>query len=280
MLEFHSLQGPVAQSGSAPRSHRGGQGFKSPQVHRQDRSRGSSGAVDEIPSDRDDRRDLCRFRGRSGLFGVVEGAGRRGGRADVASFGCVSGMAGLRRFPGAGQFAVWGCRLTRGWCRADAEGRHSVVVVRRWRAVIRVGRPGRNRSGGGGRGRPRAGGSRVAWGTHWRMRRAVPAESNIASRAPAITSTGMVRRRNAPSGNTGSRSVRGLKCEKVSITWSRAGRACGESRPATAHIERSAPQRPKGRRSRALNSQPIFCRPTPPGHSRARRVTRSGRRVA
>jgi uncharacterized protein with GYD domain len=28
------LQGPVAQSGSAPRSHRGGQGFKSPQVHR------------------------------------------------------------------------------------------------------------------------------------------------------------------------------------------------------------------------------------------------------
>lgn len=33
MLEFHSLQGPVAQSGSAPRSHRGGLGFKSPQVH-------------------------------------------------------------------------------------------------------------------------------------------------------------------------------------------------------------------------------------------------------
>lgn len=33
MLEFHSLQGPVAQTGSAPRSHRGGQGFKSPQVH-------------------------------------------------------------------------------------------------------------------------------------------------------------------------------------------------------------------------------------------------------
>lgn len=33
MLEFHSLQGPVAQSGSAPRSHRGGQGFESPQVH-------------------------------------------------------------------------------------------------------------------------------------------------------------------------------------------------------------------------------------------------------
>lgn len=33
VLEFHSLQGPVAQSGSAPRSHRGGLGFKSPQVH-------------------------------------------------------------------------------------------------------------------------------------------------------------------------------------------------------------------------------------------------------
>lgn len=33
VLRFHSLQGPVAQTGSAPRSHRGGQGFKSPQVH-------------------------------------------------------------------------------------------------------------------------------------------------------------------------------------------------------------------------------------------------------
>lgn len=33
VLEFHTSQGPVAQSGSAPRSHRGGLGFKSPQVH-------------------------------------------------------------------------------------------------------------------------------------------------------------------------------------------------------------------------------------------------------
>ena len=40
MLEFSSLQGPVAQSGSAPRSHRGGQGFESPQVHNRLRIRG------------------------------------------------------------------------------------------------------------------------------------------------------------------------------------------------------------------------------------------------
>ena len=31
--------GAVAQSGSAPRSHRGGQGFKSPQLHRERSSR-------------------------------------------------------------------------------------------------------------------------------------------------------------------------------------------------------------------------------------------------
>src|SRR5580704_13710781 len=37
-LSFATLSqvlGAVAQSGSAPRSHRGGQGFKSPQLHRE-----------------------------------------------------------------------------------------------------------------------------------------------------------------------------------------------------------------------------------------------------
>ena len=44
VLEFHSLQGPVAQSGSAPRSHRGGLGFESPQLHpRPTRVRGKRG---------------------------------------------------------------------------------------------------------------------------------------------------------------------------------------------------------------------------------------------
>lgn len=61
VLKFHTSQGPVAQSGSASRSQREGQGFKSPQVHSRPfsalgrewskRSRRSS-----------DRRDLSRER--------------------------------------------------------------------------------------------------------------------------------------------------------------------------------------------------------------------------
>lgn len=55
MLEFHSLQGPVAQSGSAPRSHRGGLGFKSPQVHICNCLRVSPGTRARNPPDRLDR---------------------------------------------------------------------------------------------------------------------------------------------------------------------------------------------------------------------------------
>lgn len=57
VLEFHTSQGPVAQSGSAPRSHRGGLGFKSPQVHN-DSSRAALGNGDEIPPGRKTGRDL------------------------------------------------------------------------------------------------------------------------------------------------------------------------------------------------------------------------------
>ncbi len=33
LLALSTVPGAVAQSGSAPRSHRGGQGFESPQLH-------------------------------------------------------------------------------------------------------------------------------------------------------------------------------------------------------------------------------------------------------
>ena len=41
------VPGAVAQSGSAPRSHRGGQGFKSPQLHPEAAGQAPSGSIDE-----------------------------------------------------------------------------------------------------------------------------------------------------------------------------------------------------------------------------------------
>ncbi len=87
MLEFHSLQGPVAQSGSAPRSHRGGQGFKSPQVHRNnslrlravERSRpiGRSGGIFVVPRNRRTRRSGRAVHGSGGVRGPGGPAPRR-----------------------------------------------------------------------------------------------------------------------------------------------------------------------------------------------------------
>ena len=59
-----------------------------------------------------------------------------------------------------------------------------------------------------------------ACGTVRVKRFAVSAESNIASRAPTIASTGIANRRNASSEKTGSRSRRGRKCVNVSVRYS------------------------------------------------------------
>ncbi|MFC7761706.1 hypothetical protein ACFQY4_29435 [Catellatospora bangladeshensis] len=66
----------------------------------------------------------------------------------------------------------------------------------------------------------------------------------------------------------------------MSTMLSRKRSAPGTSRPATARSVRRRPHRPNGLSSTAFSSQPQRCRPTPPGHSSTRLVTRSGRRIA
>lgn len=117
VLEFHSLQGPVAQSGSAPRSHRGGLGFKSPQVHRS--------AVLEFAQDRLTRSRPITLIGRDlGVSGVFGRSGCwRGPCSGVVRSGPARfwAGAGTPRGPTASG-GWWVCLFAGSACQGEAGG--------------------------------------------------------------------------------------------------------------------------------------------------------------